>query len=140
MDGGFKMQNKEITFIALTTKKSENVLQDVVIDFEKRNYTIETVDQNGRMVQEPVEGRLRRTAVRKYQEELETLDIVSWPLLDESPAQSFPTILENSVVLYVFEDNGEEYYTKGRENDDLVKLHQATEHLVNTTFGSYEYY
>lgn len=134
------MKNKKITFIAITAKRSENVLQDVVIDLDERNYTIETVDKNGKMVQDPVEGRLRRKAIRKYREELGALDVVSWPLLDESPTQSFPTILENSVVLYVLEDNGEEYYTSGRENDDLVKLHKVTEHLVSTTFGSYEYY
>lgn len=134
------MKNKKITFIAITAKKSENVLQDVVIDLDERNYTIETVDQNGKMVQDPVEGRLRRKSIRKYREELGALDVVSWPLLDESPTQSFPTIIENSVVLYVLEDNGEEYYTSGRENDDLVKLHKVTEHLVSTTFGSYEYY
>lgn len=134
------MKNTEITFIALTTKYSDDVVHDVVIDFDKRNYTIETVDQYGKMVEEPIKGRLRRKALRKYQEELTQLDVVSWPLLDESPTQSFPTIIENMVVLYVFDDDGSEYFTTGRQNEDLVKLHKATENLVNTTFGTYEYY
>lgn len=116
------------------------MIHDVVIDFDARNYTIETVDDYGKMVEEPIEGRLRRSKLRSYQEELEQLDLVSWPLLDESPTQSFPTVIENSVVLYVFDDDGNEFYTTGRQNEDLVKLHKATEKLVNTTFGSYEYY
>lgn len=134
------MNNKEITFIALTTKYLEEVIYDIAVDLENKNYTIEKVDSEGRVLEPQIQGHLRNRSIKKYQEILEDLDVVSWPRLEESPTQSFPTVIKNTVVLYSMDESVDEYYTIGRQDSDLKKLHKATEDLISHTFGSYEYY
>lgn len=134
------MDNKEITFIALTTKYSEEVIHDIAVDLEDKNYTIEKVDLEGKVLEPQTHGHIRNRSIKKYQETLEDLDIVSWPTLEKSPTQSFPTVIKNTVVLYSMDEFSDEYYTIGRQDSDLKKLHKATEELISHTFGSYEYY
>ncbi|HLR91672.1 MAG TPA: hypothetical protein VK048_01265 [Atopostipes sp.] len=133
------MTTDELTFLAMTTKYSDEEIHDVTVDLEMREWMLEKVDIEGKVLEPQIKGKLRMRSIRKYQDLLNDLDFLSWPLLDESPTTTFPTNIKNSVVLYSF-DEEEEYYTTGRSDDDLRQLHKATENLIGQTYGSYAYY
>lgn len=133
-------KNEKITFLSFTAKYSEEIIHDVAVDLAERNYTIEITNLEGRLIQDPIGGPLRRRSVRKYQNALSELDVISWPILEHSLLESFPTKIDHLVVVYSLDDDVEQFETIGRTTDDLVEIHKKTEQLINHTFGSYEFY
>ena len=49
-----------------------------------------------------------------------------------------PLYLKNASILYNI--GGEQRFTTGNNEEDLMKIHRMLEELVGTTFGSYEFY
>ncbi len=135
-----KDRNREITFLSILAKYADDIIHDVAIDLTERNYRIESTNTQGRMVEAPLNGSLRRKKIRQYQETLSALDLVSWPVLEEPLSDKFPTIIDQLVVVYTFDDENEQFETTGRTEADLKVLHKATEELISHTFGSYEFY
>lgn len=129
---------KEIDFIVFTSKRTEDSVHDIFIDLDTREFTIQLTDLYGKELETSEGGKLRRSKVAKFRQELEALDFSNWPLNERD---TLPLNLKSASVIYnIGGEEGEEYYTTGPDTESLRKLHQAVEKLINTTIGSYIYY
>lgn len=129
------MKNEEIDFIMFTVKQTADSIADVTVDLFVREYSIEYSDLYGQTIQPVTGGKLRRKRIEEFSDKLAEMDIVSLPLKEEN---TLPTDLKNATLMYVIKDVS--YYTDGSAEQDLSKLHKEIEHLIGTTFGSYEFY
>jgi hypothetical protein len=129
------MKSEEIAFLLFTVKQTEESIYDVGVDLEQREYRIERTDLYGHMEGERLEGKLRKSKVKQFQEDVEDLGLMAWP---ENETHTLPIHLESASVVYSVED--ERHFTTGNHDEDLSGLHRLIEQLVGTTFGSYEFY
>lgn len=129
------MDYEDIEYLLFTVKQSKKSIYDVGIDLKEREFRIETTDLYGHIQGAQVDGKLRRSSVKRFLSSLNDLDFLSWPQLEQG---ILPLDLKSATVMYNIEGNMQ--YTTGNNKKDLAKLHKTIEQLVGTTFGTYEYY
>jgi hypothetical protein len=130
-----KMNEEAIEYLLFTVKQTEDSIVDVGIDFEQREYRMETTDLYGQLLGAETQGKLRRSKVRNFKEALKAMDFCTWP---QNEKDTLPLYLKNASILYNI--GGEQRFTTGNNEEDLRKIHKMLEELVGTTFGSYEFY
>lgn len=129
------MTYNNIEYILFTVKQSKKSIYDVGIDLKRREFRIETTDLYGHIQGPQIDGKFRRNSTEEFLSSLNDLDFLSWPQLQQG---ILPINLKNATVMYNI--SGKIYYTTGKNTQDLANLHKIIEHLIGTTFGSYEYY
>lgn len=129
------MDYEDIEYLLFTVKQTKESIYDVGIDLKEREFRIEITDLYGHIQGPQVDGKLRRSSVKKFLSLLNDLHFLSWPKLEQG---ILPLDLKSATVMYNI--NGKMQYTTGKDTKDLAKLHKAIEQLVSTTFGTYEYY
>ena len=129
------MKEDAIEYLLFTVKQTEDSIVDVGIDLEQREYRIETTDLYGQLLESETQGKLRKSKVRQFQEDLKKMDFNIWP---QNEKDTLPLHLKNASILYNV--GGEQRFTTGHNEKDLIKIHKRLEKLVGTTFGSYDFY
>jgi len=129
------VNNEAIEFIVFSVLQTKDSLNDVHIDLKEREFSIEKTDLYGKLMGERQQGKLRRSKVKQFKEELADIDVISWERNEED---TLPINLKDASLIYIIEDT--EYYTTGDTNEGMPQLHNKIENLVGTTFGSYEFY
>lgn len=127
--------NNAIDFLMFTVKENETSIADVIIDLKVREFKIEKTDLYGQMLEPEVGGKLRRKKVHEFLEQLHHINVLSFPRKDKN---TLPIHLNNATLMYRVD--GYTYYTDGDEQNNLTRVHKVIEQLINTTFGSYEFY
>jgi len=129
------MYYEDIEYLLFTVKQNKNSIYDVGIDLKEREFRIETTDLYGHIQGTQIDGKLRRSSVKRFLSMLDELEFLSWPQRSQG---ILPLDLKNATVMYNID--GKMKYTTGNSTKDLAKLHKAIEQLVGTTFGTYKYY
>ena len=129
------MYYEDIEYLLFTVKQNKNSSYDVGIDLKEREFRIETTDLYGHIQGTQIDGKLRRSSVKRFLSMLDELEFLSWPQRSQG---ILPLDLKNATVMYNID--GKMKYTTGNSTKDLAKLHKAIEQLVGTTFGTYKYY
>jgi len=129
------MYYEGIEYLLFTVKQNKNSIYDVGIDLKEREFRIETTDLYGHIQGTQIDGKLRRSSVKRFLSMLDELEFLSWPQRSQG---ILPLDLKNATVMYNID--GKMKYTTGNSTKDLAKLHKAIEQLVGTTFGTYKYY
>ena len=127
--------NKEIDFLMFTVKENEKSIADVTIDLTAREYKIEKTDLYGQTLEPEVGGKLRRKKVASFLEELNHIDVLAFPKKEKN---TLPIHLKNATLMYMID--GDTFYTDGDDQNSLSQIHKTIEQLINTTFGTYEFY
>jgi len=129
------VNNEAIEFIVFSVLQTKDSLYDVHIDLKEREFTIEKTDLYGKLIRKSQQGRLRRSKVQQFKEELADLDVISWERNEED---TLPLHLKSASFIYIIA--GTQYYTTGNTSENMFQLHKKIEDLIGTTFGSYEFY
>ena len=129
------MYYEDTEYLLFTVKQNKNSIYDVGIDLKEREFRIETTDLYGHIQGTQIDGKLRRSSVKRFLYMLDELEFLSWPQRSQG---ILPLDLKNATVMYNID--GKMKYTTGNSTKDLAKLHKAIEQLVGTTFGTYKYY
>ena len=127
--------NKEIDFLMFTVKENEKSIADVTLDLTAREYKIEKTDLYGQTLEPEVGGKLRRKKVASFLEELNHIDVLAFPKKEKNTR---PIHLKNATLMYMID--GDTFYTDGDDQNSLSQIHKTIEQLINTTFGTYEFY
>lgn len=127
--------NKEIDFLMFTVKENEKSIADVTLDLTAREYKIEKTDLYGQTLEPEVGGKLRRKKVASFLEELNHIDVLAFPKKEKN---TLPIHLKNATLMYMID--GDTFYTDGDDQNSLSQIHKTIEQLINTTFGTYEFY
>lgn len=128
-------ENNAIDFLMFTVKENKDSIADVTIDLKAREYKIEKTDLYGQTLEPEVGGKLRRKKVDTFIEALTQKNLIDFPLKEKN---TLPINLKNATLMYLVD--GKTYYTDGDEENRLSQVHKMIEQLINTTFGSYEFY
>lgn len=127
--------NKEIDFLMFTVKENEKSIADVTLDLTAREYKIEKTDLYGQTLEPEVGRKLRRKKVASFLEELNHIDVLAFPKKEKN---TLPIHLKNATLMYMID--GDTFYTDGDDQNSLSQIHKTIEQLINTTFGTYEFY
>lgn len=127
--------NKEIDFLMFTVKENEKSIADVTLDLTAREYKIEKTDLYGQTLEPEVGGKLRRKKVASFLKELNHIDVLAFPKKEKN---TLPIHLKNATLMYMID--GDTFYTDGDDQNSLSQIHKTIEQLINTTFGTYEFY
>lgn len=129
------MHYEDIEYLLYTVKQTKKTIYDVGIDLKEREFRIEITDLYGHLQGLEVDGKIRRSSVKRFLSSLNDLDFLAWPQLEQG---ILPLDLKSATVMYNI--GGTMQYTTGNNTKDLAKLHKVIEQLIGTTFGTYEYY
>lgn len=126
---------RDIDFLMFTVKENEKSIADVTLDLTAREYKIEKTDLYGQTLEPEVGGKLRRKKVASFLEELNHIDVLAFPKKEKN---TLPIHLKNATLMYMID--GDTFYTDGDDQNSLSQIHKTIEQLINTTFGTYEFY
>ena len=125
----------QLDFLLFSRPGSGDDLYDLYLDLGQRHYHLEHLDAEMEVMEDPLEGNLRRSRVNKLRLDFEKLGLLDWPYqkLDEVSARGDWPLIFN----FVDDLDDEEYYCMGDLNDpsSLDKLHRLLEEHLGITFG-----
>src|SRR5690625_7458543 len=73
------MYYEDIEYLLFTGKQNKNSIYDVGIDLKEREFRIETTDLYGHIQGTQIDGKLRRSGVKRFLSMLAELEFLSGP-------------------------------------------------------------
>lgn len=124
----------DIAFMSYISKATNGDVFTVYIRFNDKVGVIEHTDASGELVEARTEKILKTSSFKVFMEQLETLDILTWPRHNDELNRADR---RSNVLIYSFKtpEDYVDYNTTGNEPTDLDKVHELIEFILGESFG-----